>query len=412
MAFDYTTPFTRLGKLVKVSNLLLTHQATIVGWANEILSQYEANRELVPSTQQQITSWASNEQSWIASLKSTADKTLQALQPALFAPNNSIATILPLLLAQMNNDTQSIKSCAVTISSATASGTNVGNGILVTSKKTYSGSDNQLLITESLICRCVNDSTPGSEQFQLVGSPVQPVASGSASRGSGTATFSPSNMLVNGSFATFSATNLPANWIISAGSSSITQETSLIHSPAGGALKLSGNGTITTITLAQTLAQRFPQYTPLAFGGWLRKNGTVTAGSNLKVWITGSGISDIVLYNADPNGLTTSYALTNVFSGMGAETPILTVNVSWTAANAAGASAILLLDDLVVAKPTIFGGAAYQLYRGAADFKIGDSFTIATTNDYAGIFQTFLGRFYGVTLPSSGSPTISDSLAV
>jgi hypothetical protein len=67
----------------------------------------------------------------------------------------------------------------------------------------------------------------------------------------------------------------------------------------------------------------------------------------------------------------------------------------------------------VLVKATEFGHLQYALFAGSIDFAKWDNFAVVTTNNYAGTFQTFFGRFYDALLPSNaaGGETILDSLA-
>lgn len=56
-------------------------------------------------------------------------------------------------------------------------------------------------------------------------------------------------------------------------------------------------------------------------------------------------------------------------------------------------------------------GIRVAIFQGATATQVADRFSINSTSDDAGAFQTFARDHLGVALPSSGSPTISDSLA-
>ena len=71
----------------------------------------------------------------------------------------------------------------------------------------------------------------------------------------------------------------------------------------------------------------------------------------------------------------------------------------------------LYLDSMVLAQMTSFAYWQILVVRGPVDFLDGDGFTVTTTNNNAGVIQTFLGTFYGQQVNPSASPTIPDSLA-
>jgi succinate-acetate transporter protein len=76
---------------------------------------------------------------------------------------------------------------------------------------------------------------------------------------------------------------------------------------------------------------------------------------------------------------------------------------------------VVYIANIVLAIPTafgIFGSTQLAVFRGAADFLQGDSFTLTTANNYGGIWQTFFSKTYNTQLPSTtGSPTIAEALA-
>jgi hypothetical protein len=76
--------------------------------------------------------------------------------------------------------------------------------------------------------------------------------------------------------------------------------------------------------------------------------------------------------------------------------------VTWTTAATAGATAVILIDDVVLQRPTDFGHVQYALFAGATDFADGDKFTVTTTNDYGGVFQTWFGGSTTCRSPAGG----------
>jgi hypothetical protein len=267
---------------------------------------------------------------------------------------------------------------------------------------------------------CVNDAfsgaIAGAEQFSIVGYPSQDPTDGSDARGSGAASIqvvNAANLVSNGNFESFTVTDTPDGWTIAAGTVTTNVKESATAYTGVSSVELLGDGATTTITLTQAMAQLQPR-TAYVFTVAYRKGGTVNTGSTLKVELTSASVSALnkLLLNGDPNGYTTSYQIAHLFFVTGAIVPAdYTLQIAWTSANSAGSSAVLYFDDLVLAQPTVFGNTQYALVRGPIDFVYSDAFTVTTANNYAGLFQTFFGRFYNALLPSSGSPSISDTLA-
>ena len=424
MAINYTTLFTRLGRIVKaVNDLLAFGGTTLPALYDDILDEYEARRDLVPTLGVSGEANARAVQGWVNGLKAAADKTLADLQLDLNAPSASVATILPLLVADMAANSESVRKNGVSAPSVSAGGGNVGSGSLKASVKAVGGVDDERVIDEVVELVCTADQFTGAsaagETFSITGYPSRPAAD-PGKRGNGTGPSmtveDANNKLLNGDFETFTVANTPDSWTLGTGAvagGTVKQETSNVHR-GSAALHLDGDGSTTSVTISQTPAGGvLAASTTYAVGVWLRKGGTVTGGSTLVVRVTGTGFSTVNLFNADPATLTTSYVLYAAFINTPANLPSnLKVEVVWSSADTAGALADLYLDDFVVAVPTAFGHVQYAVFAGATAFIKGDVFSVTNDNDYAGVFQTFFGRFYDTALPSvSSSETQADSLA-
>lgn len=422
VAPDYTVLFTRLGRIVKYFNDYLTFQGTALmgsgSGADDILDEYSDRRDLVKSLQSDYESFAGNVSAFNGKLVNHATATLADLRLTLNAPSSGPSTILPLLARQMAVDSQSLDANVISAPVVTVVSGAVGDGTLVCSKLDVDGQDDQRIKTEAVAVACVSDSgtgsTAGGETFSVVGYPSQPTSGSYKTRGSGSTRVTvadSSNLISNGTFETFTA-NIPDDFTLVAGTAGthVLQETVNFHRGAG-ALKLDGDAVATTVTLTYDLSDLLPS-TIYAANAWVRKSGTVSAGSNLQIAVTGTGFTTVNLYNADPTGLTTSYAAKNNFFATPGVVPTnLKLTITWTAANTAGATALIYIDDLVLVRPSVLGHVQYAIFAGDTDFAIGDQFTVATANDGAGVFSSWFARVYDQQLPVSGAPTISDTLA-
>lgn len=421
MSIDITTLFTRIGKFVKYINTYLTLQGTTLlgsgSGADDILDQYAARRDLVTTVQRDYDGFANNVAGWNSRLKGYSDTTLADLQTDLATSSAAMAVIVPALSAYLLANSQTVKANTVGSLTVTANGSNTGNGKLVAGKTNSLGADDERILNE-IVTATVTTSvgaggSSGGESISLVGYPKQSVNS-YLPQGNGSSRLlvsDLSNLLTGGGFESFSA-GVPDGWAINNGAAgyNIRQELTNVHRGAG-ALCLRGDGAIATINISQSLTSLTAGVTYCA-SVWLRKAGTVSTTSTLAVRVTGTGLSTKNLYSADPNGLTTSYAHSYVFFTVPAAPPSdYRIEFNWSTANAAGATALIYADDAVVIRPVRFGFVQYAAFAGATNFAVGDSFTLPTTNDNGGLFQSYFNRFYGVQLPSSGSPTIDDALA-
>jgi hypothetical protein len=426
MPLNFTQIFTQYGRFVYWCNQWLTYQsvdllANTTGAADQILSQYETQRFLVIGVQQQMQGQASTMASWVSQSVNALIPTFQNLQQALNAPNNSINTIMPLFIQAMIEDSQTVQANTITAAAITAEGSNVGNGQLVVSINNAAGIPDERILNETVAVVCTQDkytgAQSGGESWSITGWPQQSASTGPyVPQGNGNGptmrTANNSNIITNGGFETWSS-NLPAGWTLVAGTAGTNIVQSATAHRGSSSLELAGDGSTTTIGITQPISGVTQKIYGL--GVFLRKAGTVSSGSTLTISISGSGISTVNLFNADPSTLTTSYVLHSAFLSLTDVIPAnLAVNISWTSANSAGGSAQILIDDYVLVLTTNFGFEQYVMYAGSTDFQQGDEFSVVSANNNDGVFQTFNCRFFGYALPSTNSsagPTISDSLA-
>jgi hypothetical protein len=424
MAVDYTTLFTRLGTIAKAMNdNLALHGTTLPAQADAVLDEYEDRRDLVADLQAAYAGFRGSVAGWNATLKSYADRTLGDLQKELNAPSSGVTTILPLLVTDMIEAGETVDASAVGTPAVSYGSANVGSGNLVVSKRAWRSVDDERILAQRVELVCVADgyagASAGGERFSLTGYPKLN-AYGSGPRGDGVGPVltvaDAANVLSNGTFESFTTTDVPDGWSVDAGTAAThtKRESSNVHR-GSYALKLDGDGSQATVTLSQALTSSMVQAGEVyCLSVWLRKSGTVGAGSNLAVRVTGTGFSTVSAFNADPSTLTTAFAHYTAFISVPVAVPAdFKAQITWTSANAAGASADVLVDDVVLARATEFGHLRYALFAGSANFAKWDTFAVVTTNDGAGTFQAWFGRFYDALLPSdaAGGETIDDALA-
>jgi len=164
---------------------------------------------------------------------------------------------------------------------------------------------------------------------------------------------------------------------------------------------------------SQNISKLVSPNTKYGFGAFVKPlQNPCPAGSNLQISIKGTGYSTVNIFNADPNTLAFSFDFYSSFFNTPAIIPAdLHVEVYWTSMTAIASASGLIFDEFQVQKAIVFGYASYALYRGTVDFQVNDFFTVTTANNYAGLFQTYMGRFFKTALPSSGGPTITDAWA-
>lgn len=422
MAIDYTLLFTRLGRFVAETNLWLARQSSEVLGSNvgadDILDEFAANRELADGVLGLYQSLQASMRSHVGGLTTQATKSLAALQSELSAPSPSTAAILPLLIERMGDESKTVLANTISSPGVTPVSGITGTGGLSVSKMNADGVDDQTVASETLRVRCVRDrftgTVAGQELFEIVGQPRQAKEEGYAPRGSGGPTQTlggaAANLLTNGAFSAFTS-NVPDGWTVVAGTAGtdILDNTTVLHADTH-TLELKSGGA-STITLKQVFGSSFTKRVYVGNVWARRSGGSWTGGGSLKFTAKGTGFTDKDILSIDPASLTASFANSVLFFATPATLPSdFRIEVSWTGANL-NAGKSVYLSGSAVRLATMHGGSAYAIFRGATDFLAGDDFVVITANDYAGKFQTWFGRFFGVQLPSSGSPNISDSLA-
>jgi len=181
-----------------------------------------------------------------------------------------------------------------------------------------------------------------------------------------------------------------------------------------------------------TIYQQITSLKPLTaycFNGWFQAKPIPAAGAlmvELVDGLTGQVIND---QQGTPNvltvtlsGITANFTAQNAFFRTPQVLPALVfIRIRISTAVTSGTTTTIDHCSLVAASSLYTGGPLAAAFSGSAAFAAGnsqipaDSFTVTVTNAQAGSFQTYFDRAFnmkalGVQLPSSGSPTISDSL--
>lgn len=379
---------------------------------------------------------------------------------------------LDLLRDDMINHSSAYKLAASDVSagsvvsgaSSTTARDNVGTGTVLvsTTKPAYlsgaASQEYQSTRAETLRFNCLQDlhlgTIGGREIFNVVGEksyqrsdkkwpggsgtkkhvPVTSAGRSGYSKGTGT------NLLVNSNFDDWSSTSACSLWTL--GNNGGTA----LSSSAGG----EGGAVATDYTRSTTTFGSRGDYT-LQFNGNNSRKHRVTQrmnnsdGSQAKLQancpyifacrikahtttIT-SGVLSISLFNGTSSALSGT-AVTKDFSSsnqnnswtllsgeinIGSSTLVEDVRAAVEFTTALQADRSLLIDELVLFKPTQLytGGPRVGIVRGDADFRLDDRFDLSFTNDYAGKLNLFFDKFFGspgydALLPTGGSTTLAD----
>lgn len=458
--------FTRIGRFGKIAQDMRIYQGTTLpADVLSLMAQYQSTRLTdvsdVPAAQ--VTSQASVE-GIMATLVADAQKTLIGMvfddKPTAA---NTLASSMQEVISQMKTAAASVKQQTVTATAAAFATpvANAGNGTMVVSTKRGDGLVQENLFAEAEYVICTSDSfsggTPvGQEQFTYTGAPAQPdVWSNLYPAGSGgsqtiTAVDASQyqqggigNYLKNGDMETFTTPNIPDNWAVLVGTAGtdFAKDTGTVFDGAAD-LKFIG-GTAVLSSLAQqfnnaagtTIALQ-PD-TAYVVNFWIKADVVPASGVLTVDLVDGTNTvinDDQAVANSlaiTLSGITTSYVAKNAFFRTPRSLPSavkLRVRISTVIPGGTN----IFFDRLAFTQGVLLytGGPYGAIFSGQTTAKfVGpagglnaypDGFTLTTTQDYGGasnlstfqqLFERLFGmRAMGLLLPSSGAPTVADSL--
>lgn len=448
MALNLTTLFTRIGALIDFGDKVETHRALLVVEVDDVLDEYNNDRELGISLESGLPGFVSSAGSPLSTLGSIISNTIIEMVHADDPlPSKDIDSALIRLRDQMINSSDSLDGTTVSASTAAAKvdGTsNVGNGQVVVSLVDARGNTTQYVRAESIVLECTNDAqesgTAGRETFSLKGElsttnldekwPDGSGLSGSitlADPSNDASAAIGQNRLTNSDFEDFTA-NAPDSWTIDTGAAGGTVTKTTTQHRGTNALEFAGNGSeLTEISFALTGAVVVKPNKKYVIGFWVRDDGTGPAAGVLSVSLQSTGGT---IYNSATSLTTasktvdlTSVGSTYAFQSIAFETPTLLptgakVVIELTTALTNGRS--VFIDGCFMAEMAQFGGAGGPfviMTPGATNFIREDRFVTTITNNNEGEFVRGLDRYLslyekGLYLPTltDGNETISDAL--
>ena len=440
--------FTRVGLIGSLLNHTNAFQNTTLPTDFSNLNlQYPSNPDLVPGIAAQLTSGQTAENSILTYWQGVAQNTVNSMvytdQPLL--TNSTLSASMQYLITQMLSTTQSVQQSTVSVGSILAGSGNVGNGVLAVSRHRPDGLLSEGILQEKITATCNADGskvTAGNETFTVNGQLAQGNLSWLYPAGSGaTVTLTTvnaqqnnagGNLLTNSGFDAFTA-NVPNNWAILVGTAGGTIVSSNSSYTGANALVFQGNGSELT-SIAQTTnltggtpAKLQPQ-TVYGVNFFTKLSASASAGV-LEVSLvdsTNTVINDLQgTANATTvalTGATTSYTAHSAFFRTPQVLPS-TIKVRVRLSTALTSGINVFIDQLALTPATLFypGGPYLAMFAGSTNFYVPDSFSFTISNNYAGDpkhnFQTLFERLFnmksmGLLLPTSNSPTISNSLIV
>ena len=330
------------------------------------------------------------------------------------------AEILRELQRAMLDDNQSVSANAVALGGLSVDAINVGDATCYISKQTPDAAENlvddERIRNQRITIECVRDAAhhrvpPGQEEFRIrpeygasVASRVIPVTYGEITDAR--------NVVTDGAFAAESGGSFD-HWIVQSGGGVFSRDTA-IKRFGDGSLKVTGNGA-TAGDLRMDLADRSP---PLESG----RSWALGAWAYVASHSAGDVTLDLLI-DGIPSGLTLTVdgsTTTGTWLHLGGFEYLPRASfpnkVSVRIQCSSNFDGVVHLDGISLAPATEVphAGVRIAIFEGASApqaVPIADRYLIDTTSDEASPFQSFARDRLGIALSSSGSPTISDSLA-
>ena len=353
--------------------------------------------------------------------------------------NRSIDEVLAALIADMEDNSESVDESIAAVGSVTANANNAGggvilvtdeldgatspgsvNGVPMAAQRSYAGKTTELTApAETFRLQVVSDAFEdgageGYEEIIWQGMSADR-QHGIKDDGSGQiGTIQPlhavsQSYLENADFEAFTS-DVPDNWEIVSGTASthISQDTgSATHGLSS--LKFSGDGAQSAIEIEQAIVSAVNSNRKYCLSAHIRGVNTATGTVTISLEGTGytPGSSEKISIAASSLG---AFDLKHCFVTLPAVVPSdLRVVVRWDGGTP-GATEEVYIDDIGFGPVNYGGGIGLVAVRDSGPFVKGDKYQLGVTNT-EGVFQSFFRRVFGVQLPSSSSPTIADSLA-
>lgn len=363
---------------------------------------------------------------------------------------NTLLSLLE-LIREMRAQGATVRAQTVTATAGSFVGT--GNGAVVASvRRPFDGRILENSFAENLTLTCIADSysggaTAGNEGFALTGAGQQtnvfafdwPLGSGANTQTNaidGETSAGNGNSLTNSGFTEWTD-NVPDGWILQVGTAgtNISQETTIVFE-SDGSLKITGDASGTLTRIAQQFGTSdgtpvtLQPSTQYGVNLWVRRDGVAAGAGVLTVeLVDGNGV---VVQDNGSNLNTFDISLTNnltvffaAYSGS-FRTPEampdeMFIRLRLSTALTNGRSIYVDTLSLGQMSQSYISGPFLSVHSGAVPFVIGDYAISPVTNSRGAggtlnTWQTLWSRCFsqmlqsGLLLPSSSSPTISDSL--
>lgn len=432
--------WTRLGRLIKEYNRTVSgYGSSLNAGVEDIWEEYpdsEADASAIDGLLTARDAYRSVHSSYTNSLLTAVNNTLVSQVDREGAPlaTRTASAAVAELRTQMLADAETINRPTTSVS-VSAAGSNAGNSVVNASLTNQYGDPLDLVFDENVKLTVTADAANGGTQYgetlSVQGEPLLAATDyrwpgGSGATGSLRLTdASVTGLLTDGSFETWVGST-PTYWSVTAGAATVDKNSTAANVVRGTyALAVTSDGSTLT-TFRQQLSTSVAPNTVYCLNLWA-KMSALDASGVVRFRLTNSAgttltndAGDSLSYTRNTNGqIDTSFTQVSTFFQTPRSLPSsggVWLEVGYTTAPASGR--ILYLDHLglAAATPLYAGGPFVAGFSKDTASAVRDSYPVAVTNSldhnsFARALDRLLGlRSLGTYLPSSGSPTISDSL--
>ena len=433
--------FERIGLLAGAINTLNTERGSTLNTRfTNIDAQYQsAQQEVVNSLWTTRDSARTSGNTLYSALVSLANNTvIEQVDDEQALTTKTVSAALTQLVTEMESDLEYIRQPS-TGNTVTAGGSNVGDAEIVVSLLDGEGLSRDYVFAEDITITATNDSSRGAtafrESFSAVGEPSVATTAYNWPQGSGASTTltavdaAQDGIVTGGAFeGSWISTNTPPSpWSIQTGTAGTTVFRGSTPARSTGTynLRLTGTGAAENTAVEQTVTTSLgtQPLAAVAFCCQVKTDSTPAAGVLTARLVDGSNstISDEAgnsnAITKDLTGVSTDYeAFKGTFRLPNDVPDVIKLQIYLSTAITSGRSVDIDLVQMVVPSPLYNGGPYVSVFSGTTASVKDDTYTVAVTNDGdTGDFCRSLDRIYGlrdlgVRIPSSGSPTINDSL--
>ena len=446
-AAQYTTLFEVIGEYVERINdfeaIITALEADRVEIETELLDKVTTDSyplSLYADTTSLFNGYKGNVVGWIYGLVGKINTLLNNDDVILdkFVTTSGWEGVLIELYKDMQDASQDIKNCTVTIGAVTHTLSNANAFTVLTGKvldgyqpalsggivhEYQAGVDSELAPTsDSMQVSCVNDSdmttsvVEGKERFEWGGNDGSDgYTYGDAGTGKGPSLYpllkySSDYGLTNLDFETWSSASAPGTWVDSD------------HPPTRSsdaykgtyALGLVGTAAGATFDLTQTISTgKLKRYRRYCLACYVKGQSGIGAGV-LEIKFTGTGYtassSEKISMNAAALAAQTAYGIEHFFINMPSDIPD-DFKLSITLTPALTDTKRVLIDHIQFGPVHYHGGVHASVVDGSGKTLKNDQGVFAVTNNDGGVFQTVFRKGLRIQLPSDASPSIADALA-